>query len=140
MKQLLFMVLAAAVACARTAASPDEPKNEAPVGSVGDAASRQADWTAIEKLESQAKAIAKTSGCNSAAACRAAPVGSRACGGPRYYISYCSATTDSAALYRKLGEVAKAEQAYNTKYQVVSTCEYRMPPLPEFAGGSCKVP
>jgi hypothetical protein len=41
------------------------------------------------------------------------------------------------ALYRKLDEVAAAEKAYNTKYQLVSTCEFRMPPAVEAVGGVC---
>lgn len=99
--------------------------------------SQEADWAAIVRLEDQAKAIAKSSGCASASECRAAPVGNRACGGPRYYIAYCSTATDSAALFRKLDEIAAAENAYNRKYQLVSTCEFRMPPEVRLAGGSC---
>lgn len=99
--------------------------------------SREADWAAIVRLEDQAKAIAKTSGCSTVSQCRTAPVGNRACGGPRYYIAYCSTATDSAALFRKLDEIVAAENAYNRKYQLVSTCEFRMPPEVRLAGGSC---
>lgn len=106
-------------------------------GSGGSSSSQQSDWSAIEKVEVQAKAIAKVEGCQSSSECRSAPVGSRACGGPRYYIPWCAKTTDSAALYRKLAEVAKAEQDYNKKYQLMSTCEFRMPPTVESSGGSC---
>lgn len=98
---------------------------------------QEGDWAAIVRLEDQARAIAKTSGCASVDACRTAPVGNRACGGPRYYIAYCSATTDSVALFRKLDEVAAAENAYNRKYQLASTCEFRMPPSVTFEGGQC---
>ena len=100
------------------------------------AGTKEGDWAAIVKLENEAKAIAKVTGCTSSD-CRAAAVGSRACGGPRYYIPYCAKTTDSVALEAKLGEVARAEQAYNTKYQIVSTCEFRMPPTVEAVAGSC---
>jgi len=100
--------------------------------------SRESDWAAIVRLEDQAKAIAKTSGCSSVSECRTAPVGNRACGGPRYYIAYCAATTDSVALFRKLDEVASAENAYNRKYQLVSTCEFRMPPPLTLSGGECQ--
>lgn len=99
--------------------------------------SREADWAAIEALENQAKAIAKTTGCARDAECRSAPVGNRGCGGPRYYIAYCAATTDSVALFRKLDEVKAAENAFNAKYNVVSTCEFRMPPAVGVASGVC---
>ncbi|HUR91089.1 MAG TPA: hypothetical protein VMY38_00295 [Gemmatimonadaceae bacterium] len=99
---------------------------------------QEGDWAAIVRLEDQAKAIAKTAGCSSVEACRTAPVGNRACGGPRYYIAYCSATTDSVALFRKLDEVAAAENAYNRKYQLASTCEFRMPGSLALSGGECR--
>lgn len=139
LKNICSMIFlgAFATACAQAPVSGTDPGSGPPSGS--DAvipAGQQGDWAAIVKLENDAKAIAKTAGCTSSE-CRAAPVGSRPCGGPRYYIPYCAKTTDSAALYRKLDEVAKAERAYNTKYQLGSTCEFRMPPSVEAIAGSC---
>src|ERR1700694_4909220 len=99
---------------------------------------QKADWAQIVALEDQAKALVKTDGCSSAAECRTAAVGSRACGGPRYYLVYCSKTTDSAALFRKLDAVANAERAYNERYQIVSTCEFRMPPTVALSGATCQ--
>jgi hypothetical protein len=132
----VFLMMAAS-ACTR-AAVPADPgdDSDSKSGSVA-APTQDSDWKAIESIEAQAKAIAKPRGCSSADACRTAPVGSRACGGPRYYIPYCAVTTDSAALFSKLEEVAKAEQAYNRKYNLASTCEMRMPPALELSGGSC---
>lgn len=95
------------------------------------------DWDAIVQLENQAKAIAKTTGCNTVEQCGVAPVGAKACGGPRYYISYCARSTDSAALFRKLDQVAAAERAYNRKYNIASTCEFAVPPTPLLSGGAC---
>ena len=99
--------------------------------------SQQTDWNAIEQLEAQAKALAVIDGCPSSSDCRSAPVGSRACGGPRYYIPYCAKTTDSVALFKKLADVSAAEQAYNKKYNLASTCEFRMPPVVESSAGAC---
>jgi hypothetical protein len=99
---------------------------------------QKADWAQIVALEDQAKALVKAEGCSSAAQCRTAPVGSRACGGPRYYLVYCSATTDSAALFRKIDAVAAAEREFNVHYKVMSTCEFRMPPTVALNGGSCQ--
>lgn len=127
------------VACTQGPLSSDQPPQDSPPGSNTGIVpgTKEADWAAIERLESQAKAIAKTNGCAASSECKAAPVGNRACGGPRYYIPYCAKTTDSAALYSKLAEVAKAENDYNRKYQLVSTCEFRMPPAVEVVAGSC---
>jgi hypothetical protein len=92
----------------------------------------------IARLEREARAIAKTEGCASADQCRSVPVGDRACGGPRDYIVYCARTTDSAALYRKVDELKKAEMAFNKKSGAMSTCEFRMPPTVGASGGQCK--
>jgi hypothetical protein len=112
-----------------------------PVGPGGDkivfTGDQKADWEQIVALENQAKAIAKADGCKSASQCRTAPVGSRACGGPRYYIVYCAQSTDSAAFFRKLEAVAAAENEYNQRYNLVSTCEFRMPPNVALIAGSC---
>ncbi len=99
---------------------------------------QKADWAQIVALEDQAKAVVKADGCSSASECRTAPVGSRACGGPRYYLVYCTKTTDSATLASKLDAVAAAEREYNVHYKVISTCEFRMPPTVAVSGGSCQ--
>jgi len=133
---LLGFVLLSGCAQPPAASRPEDPPASPGIGGGGN--SQDADWAAIVALEGQAKAIAKTSGCSTDSECRAAPVGSRACGGPRYYIPYCARTTDSAALFRKLAEVAAAERAYNSKNQLASTCEFRMPPTVGVAGGACQ--
>jgi hypothetical protein len=133
---VLLMILLAILGCSQS--SP----GVAPAGPNGDkivfTGDQKADWAQIVAIEDQAKALVRADGCSSAGECRTAPVGSRACGGPRYYLVYCSKTTDSAALFQKLDAVANAERAYNEHYQIASTCEFRMPPTVALTGGSCK--
>jgi hypothetical protein len=133
----VVLIAVALSACTQAPVNREDTSTTPRSGSGTATGTQQGDWAAIEKLEQEAKAISKTSGCNSSGDCRAAAVGSRACGGPRYYLPYCTQSTDSVALYRKLDEVAAAEKAYNTKYQLVSTCEFRMPPAVEAVGGVC---
>jgi hypothetical protein len=137
-KKVFSMIFLGAIAsaCTQAPVGGTDPGNNPSSGSNVVAGAQQGDWAAIVKLEDQAKAIAKVAGCVSSE-CRAAPVGSRACGGPRYYIPYCAKTTDSVTLYRKLDEVARAERAYNAKFRIASTCEFRMPPTVEAVAGSC---
>ena len=132
----LFAITLAIAACSQgtNGAAPVGPGS----GKIVFTGDQKADWEQIVALEDQAKALVKSEGCNSAAQCRTAPVGSRACGGPRYYLVYCSATTDSAALFKKLDAVAAAEREFNMHYKVVSTCEFRMPPTLALSGGSCQ--
>jgi hypothetical protein len=131
----LLAVALTLTACAQgTTGRPDTPGS----GNVIFTGDRDKDWAQIVALEDQAKALVKADGCTSVDQCRTAPVGSRACGGPRYYLVYCSRTTDSAGLYRKLDAIAQAEREFNTRYQIASTCEYRMPPTVALIGGSCQ--
>lgn len=95
------------------------------------------DTARIARLEREARALASTTGCDAASSCRTAPVGVRGCGGPRDYLVYCAATTDSAALLRKLDELARVEAAHNEREGVVSTCEMRLPPALAVSGGRC---
>lgn len=97
----------------------------------------KADQTHLTRLEREARALAKTEGCGSVGACRTAPVGWRGCGGPRTYLVYCAATTDTVALFRKLAELEAAEKEYNAKTGMISTCEMRLPPRLVTDGRRC---
>ena len=130
-----FALIGILISCAQGATNGPENPGGGKFVFTGD---RDKDWAQIIALEDQAKALAKTDGCTSADQCRTAAVGNRACGGPRYYLVYCSRTTDSAALFAKLKAVAEAESEFNTKYQIVSTCEFRMPPKVAMVGASCQ--
>jgi hypothetical protein len=94
------------------------------------------DTPQIARLEREARALAHAGGCT-ADECRTAPVGVRPCGGPRAYVVYCAARTDSAALFAKLAELARAEEAFNKQNEMMSTCEFRQPPTTRLQGGSC---
>ena len=96
------------------------------------------DTTRLAQLERAARALAKSGGCESASSCRSAPVGSRACGGPRAFVVYCPATTDTVALLRALDELRHAEMDYNERSGSISTCEMRLPPKMTVQGGRCE--
>jgi hypothetical protein len=133
----LIVVGAALLACSQGSSGAPSDPGTGPVKFTitGD---QKADWAQIVALETEAKALVDTTGCASSGECRTAPVGSRGCGGPRYYLVYCSKTTDSVALFNKLAAVSDAERQYNTNYKIVSTCEFRMPPTVGLSGGSCR--
>jgi len=139
-------VLLMTAACApsrapQDAAASDGPPAAAPppASAAPDTAPKLAtvDTQRLARLEREARALAHTEGCSSAGQCRTAPVGIRPCGGPRAYLVYCAATTDSAALFAKLAELARAEETYNRANDLASTCEYRMPPNVAVQGGRC---
>jgi hypothetical protein len=102
------------------------------------AATQETGLERVQRLEREARALARADGCTSGSECRAAPVGDRPCGGPRTYIVYCARTTDSVALYGKLDELAAGERAYNRQQGLAGTCEFRMPPRLVAGLGSCR--
>ena len=147
MKRLVPLILSAALAActpspaprdargADSAPTPPPPVAAAPAPPP-DGGDAQADTSLLARLGNEVQALTHAEGCT-AGACRTAPIGSRPCGGPRAYIVYCPATTDSAALFAKLAELARAEEAFNRDNGMASTCEYRMPPNVAVQGGRC---
>lgn len=91
----------------------------------------------VSRLEARLRETANPEGCDAAQQCKAAPIGERACGGPREYVVYCPLTTDEAALLALVDSLKRSEMAYNEATGAVSTCEYRMPPTMTVSGGRC---
>ncbi len=98
----------------------------------------ETDTARIRRLEVEVRALAQAEGCGEEGQCRTAPVGSRPCGGPRTYIVYCATSTDTMALFARLQELARAEEEYNKKTGMASTCEFREPPNVELSSASCR--
>ena len=147
---VLIVASVALVACARRADNGDSTRASRSVGSVlvpsrdtiAPPATVQDTNVAMQerlsRLEHEARELAHTGGCDSVAQCRTAPVGWRSCGGPRDYLVYCAATTDTVALFRKLAELEAAEKDYNLKSGMMSSCIMRRPPQVSLRGGSCR--
>jgi hypothetical protein len=125
-------LLVSALACARPAARASDTTATQPP------ASQDQDSAAIERLEQLARGLAHTDKCATLAQCRTAPVGHKACGGPRYYLTYCAASTDTVALTRTLARISEMEDAYNKKWRIMSTCQLSLPPKLRVSAGSCR--
>lgn len=122
----------AAVLVAGCARQEEPPAVETP------STSQEGSEARVRELEQQARALAKTEGCDQANQCATAPVGAKACGGPRSYLVYCKTTTDEAALLRALDELKRAEEAYNQSAGMVSDCMFVTPPAVRVDGGVCR--
>lgn len=96
------------------------------------------DQKMLDRLRTEAHALAHVDGCSAASECAVIAIGERACGGPEEHIVYCPRSTDVAALKRKAAEIASAQRAFNRRYQLMSTCELRVAPATELVGGSCR--
>lgn len=150
MKPILLAAAIVLAACGRpspetaSAGEPQNPRAPVPAESTvvagpstgADDGPAASDTSRIARLEREARAIARTDGCTEGQ-CRTAPVGHRPCGGPRTYLAYCAATTDSAALFAKLDELARAEDEHNKQNETMSTCEFREPPATKLENGRC---
>jgi hypothetical protein len=93
----------------------------------------------VTRLEARLRELASSDGCDSAGQCKAAPVGERACGGPRDYVVYCATSTDETALLAVVDSLKDAEMRLNEATGAVSTCEMRLPPEMGVEGGRCVV-
>jgi hypothetical protein len=122
---------------------PPRPGEEPPAAADPRAAgavlsgNREQDERTLRRLEREARQLARRDGCRNDAQCAAAPLGAKACGGPREYVTYCTLTTDTEALRARLNELSAFEQAYNLRYEIVSDCMLVMEPPVGVTGGSC---
>lgn len=96
------------------------------------------DRAGLDSVEREIRKLVRAEPCSDVSDCRSAPIGVRACGGPRDYIVFCATTTDTVALYRMLDELERLERAYNQRYGVSSTCEFRVAPNLALVGPSCR--
>jgi hypothetical protein len=135
-RRLVALTLTSIAAATPACSGPRQPATSDQ--ETGQATAQETAQERIQRLEREARALARVDGCTSGGECRAAPVGDRACGGPRTYIVYCARTTDSVALYQKLDELSEAERTYNQQQGAASTCEFRMPPRLLAGLGSCR--
>jgi hypothetical protein len=99
---------------------------------------KRCDPAEIQRLESEALALAVAGGCEDVSQCRAAPVGVQACGGPRGYVVYCAATTDEKALLKALARLARREERFNRQCDIVSICIFIAEPELELVNGECR--
>ncbi|MDY7228645.1 hypothetical protein [Hyalangium rubrum] len=107
--------------------------------SAGPAKKEQALKQQAERLAQEARALAKTEGCEQQEECAVAGFGNKACGGPREYIAYCSRTTDVPALESKLAALQQAEQSWQREAGVMSNCGLTRKPQPRLVDGVCRI-
>ncbi len=128
---LLGPLLVVTFACSSPPATEQQPTDPPPTSSAINQAT-------VAKLEAEARALAKTEGCASSGQCKAAPMGSKPCGGPREYIVFCPLTTNELALTRKLDELRVAEERYNRENGLISDCRFVTEPRVEAVNGVCR--
>ena len=136
MRVLACLLVTASSIVVLAAASCHGPQVPAAGRIGGDTVSARA---AIARLEADARALVRFEGCAAASQCRTAPVGARPCGGPRTYLAYCAATTDSVALFKKLDELKAAETKFHQAAGLSGTCDFLMPPTVSAEAGSCRL-
>lgn len=107
-------------------------------GSITLSGDMAADRAELQRLESHARAAARVEGCDAAGSCAAAPLGAKACGGPRDHVVYCRLSTDEAELTASLAALERFEREFNQRYGIASNCALEMPPAVGASGGSCR--
>ena len=69
--------------------------------------------------------------------CALVAVGARPCGGPREYLAYSTAETDSSALATLAAVYERMDRERNEAQGLVSTCELMQPPDLVLENGRC---
>jgi hypothetical protein len=88
---------------------------------------RQSERDTLDREKENIFAFAHSAGCNGSSECRFRALGVKACGGPTEYVVY-STNLDTAQLIRMISEYNAAEQVYNRKWGIVSSCSAPPPP------------
>ena len=88
-------------------------------------------------LKASARALIKTTGCTKASQCKQQPMGNRPCGGPSEFLVYCAATTDEKKLKQKAQLVTDAEKSFNSKSQLMGTCDVLAAPKLKLESSEC---
>ena len=94
-----LLVIGALVACGSTGKAEGESYPEA----------TPADNAELAELRSRVESLLAEPTCSKNDECRALPLGSKPCGGPRSWLIYSTATADSAALEEATSAYAKAD-------------------------------
>lgn len=85
-----------------------------------------------------AATLAKDSPCSSPAVCRAIAFGAKPCGGPRQYLIYSAAATDTVQLAREVARYNEAERKRNREEGRMSDCSLVAKPEVTCRSGRCQ--
>jgi len=92
------------------------------------AVSERADTLSSDALRESIAQQVGTATCSSPAVCRTLALGSKPCGGPRQYLVYSLAVTDSARLAADAARYNQAEAQRNREKGLVSDCSMLLQP------------
>jgi hypothetical protein len=135
MKQQM-RVIALGVLLAVGCAAPPESEQAEPSREPSPQASQQMPQT-LEEARARIDSMIGEPEASTLPECALAALGVRPCGGPRAYLAYSTAVTDSAALATLLGVYERLDRERNEAQGLVSTCELMMPPGLALENGRC---
>ena len=95
--------------------------------SQNDGLTQQEEAQKLGTLMSEIERLAVSKSCEYASEWRYTSYGEKACGGPVGFIAYAT-TIDTAAFLEKIAAHRAAEQAFNKKWGIISTCDAPVEP------------
>ena len=96
--------------------------------------SQEMELKRIEQKFEELNIISSITTCESSSEIIATPVGSKSCGGPQLYLPYTSSINVNEFL-NKIETYTNAEEAFNMKWGIPSTCEITSVPIYECVDG-----
>jgi len=121
--------MAAAMVVAACASAPDGDDG-AEADALSDTLTLQSARALIDEAIGEARAA-------SLGQCRLVGMGERPCGGPRAYVAYSVAETDSAYLAELMEVYGRLDRERNVREGLMSTCEVMGRPEVGLDGGRC---
>ena len=104
-----------------------------------DPADLATDTTTLAGLRANVQSLIGDAACSSVDECRLVAFGSKPCGGPRQYLAYSIAITDSTALATAVARYNAREAEANRQNDRISDCSMVVRPTVTVVDGHCKI-
>ena len=88
---------------------------------------QEKDYRVLMDLFDEALELIEDMPCENAEEWTFTPYGAKACGGPQWFVAYPT-TIDTDEFLKRIEAYTKAEQEYNIKWSIFSTCDVVAPP------------
>ena len=98
-----------------------------------DDANQEEELAMLTEMRLEIEELAESTACTDPTDWSFTAYGSKACGGPQGYLAY-PVTIDTEAFLKKVERYTQAEDKYNRKWNIVSTCDLPSEP----SGVSCE--
>ena len=92
----------------------------------------------MQKIGLRVKDITEDKTCNTDAHCQSIAFGTKACGGPRGFVSYSNIRTNPSEIVKLAGRYTALSERHNQLTGAISDCRFEMPPKLDCVQNVCQ--